>query len=167
MSFFSSYTDRKKIKFSSYIRKFRWDFLQSHIWLTASSYMTKYLRIFSYIKKPLLIYDLQQIPSEFPYTQGKLSFFFFQCIFFFTLCSLLKEERHTWSPGHLCSIEGRGWTGAGPKCRLSMTPVIIFRAMNRWRYYWFDTLVNIRLKVDGIFPSVERYCQMKTELCRN
>ncbi len=31
--------------------------LQSHIWLTASSYMEKYLRISSYIRKPFLIYD--------------------------------------------------------------------------------------------------------------
>ncbi len=31
--------------------------LQSHLWLTASSYMTKYLRISSYIRKPFLIYD--------------------------------------------------------------------------------------------------------------
>jgi hypothetical protein len=31
--------------------------LQSHIWLTASSYMGNYLRISSYIRKPFLIYD--------------------------------------------------------------------------------------------------------------
>jgi hypothetical protein len=47
----------KKINFSSYIRKFRRDRLQSHIWRTASSYIVKYLRISSYIRKPFLIYD--------------------------------------------------------------------------------------------------------------
>ncbi len=53
------------IKFSSYMRKFRMEQLQSHIWLTASSYMScmgKYLRISSYIRKPFLIYDFATIP---------------------------------------------------------------------------------------------------------
>ncbi len=41
--------------------------LQSHILLTASSYMGKYLRISSYIRKPFLILTLQLLHSEFPY----------------------------------------------------------------------------------------------------
>jgi hypothetical protein len=45
---------KKKIKFSSYIRKSRREQLQR----TASSCMTKYLRISSYIRKPFLTYDL-------------------------------------------------------------------------------------------------------------
>ncbi len=48
---------KKNIKYSLYIRKFRVEQLQSHIWLTASSYMGKYLRISSYIRKSFLIYD--------------------------------------------------------------------------------------------------------------
>jgi hypothetical protein len=48
---------KNKIKFSSYIRKFRIEQLQGHIWLTASSCMGKYFRISSYIRKPFLIYD--------------------------------------------------------------------------------------------------------------
>ncbi len=40
-----TYTDKKENQISSYIRKFRMKQLQSHIWLTASSYMGKYLRI--------------------------------------------------------------------------------------------------------------------------
>ncbi len=48
---------KKKIKFSSFIRKFSMEQLQSHIWLTTSSYMGKYMRISSYIRKPFLIYD--------------------------------------------------------------------------------------------------------------
>ncbi len=62
-SAWQTYTDKKKkIKFSSYIRKFGMEQLQSHIWLTASSYMTKYLRISSNIRKPFLIYDFATAP---------------------------------------------------------------------------------------------------------
>ncbi len=70
-------TEKKKIKFCSYIRIFRWDQVQSHIWLTASSYMVKYLRISSYIRNPYLTY--MTIPSEFPYIWGKFCFLFYQC----------------------------------------------------------------------------------------
>ncbi len=55
-------TDKKKTKFSSYLSKSRKERLQSHIQLTASSYMTKYLRIPSYIRKPFLIYDFATAP---------------------------------------------------------------------------------------------------------
>ncbi len=54
--------------------------LQSHIWLTASSYMGKYLRISLYIRKPFIIYDLHLLHSEFPYIWGKFYFLFYQCI---------------------------------------------------------------------------------------
>ncbi len=50
-------TNRKKIKFYSYARKFRMDRSHSHTWLTASSYMVKNLRISSYIRKLSHIYD--------------------------------------------------------------------------------------------------------------
>jgi hypothetical protein len=53
---------KNKIKFSSYIREFRVEQLQSHIWLTASSFMGKYLRISSYIRKPFLINDFATTP---------------------------------------------------------------------------------------------------------
>ncbi len=61
-AFESSYTVKKKIKFSSYIRKFRMEQLPSHIWITASSYMGKYLRKSSYNRKPFLIYDFTTSP---------------------------------------------------------------------------------------------------------
>ncbi len=48
---------KKKIKFSSYIRKFRREQLQRHILLKASAYVGKYLLISSCIRKPFLIYD--------------------------------------------------------------------------------------------------------------
>jgi hypothetical protein len=53
---------KNKIKFSLYIRKCRTEQLKSHIWLTASSYMGKYLRISSYIRKPFFLYDLATAP---------------------------------------------------------------------------------------------------------
>jgi hypothetical protein len=70
---------KNKIKFSSYIRKFILEQLQSHIWLTASSYMGKYLRISSYIRKPFLIYTLQLLHSKFHCIWGKFDFLFYQC----------------------------------------------------------------------------------------
>ncbi len=53
---------KKENQIFSYIRKFRMEQLQSHIWLTASSYMGKYLSISSYIRKPFLINDLATSP---------------------------------------------------------------------------------------------------------
>jgi hypothetical protein len=67
---------KMKIKFSSYIRKFWTEQLQSHIWLTASSHMRKYFRIFSYIRKAFLINDLQLLHSEFPYCIYEENFYF-------------------------------------------------------------------------------------------
>ncbi len=43
--------------------------------------MGKYLRIFSYIRKPFLIYGLQLLHSEFPYIWGKFYFLFYQFSF--------------------------------------------------------------------------------------
>ncbi len=46
--------------------------VQSHIWLTASSYMSENLRISSYIRigSPSSYMSLHPIPSEFPYIWG-------------------------------------------------------------------------------------------------
>ncbi len=63
--------------------------LKSHIWLTASSYMGKYLRISLYIRKPFLIYDFCSNAEK-----------------------LLKYDRkqlilsHMYSPSEMC-FEGR------------------------------------------------------------
>ncbi len=67
---------KKKIKFSSYIRKFRAEQLQSHIWLTASSYMGKYLRISSYNRKPFLIYDFAAALLWISWYMRKILFYF-------------------------------------------------------------------------------------------
>ncbi len=52
----------KKIKFSSFIRIFRWDRVQSYVLLTASLYIVNYLRIPAYIRKLFLIYDFAPDP---------------------------------------------------------------------------------------------------------
>ncbi len=67
---------KKNIKFFSYIRKFRMEQLQSHIWLTASSYMGKYLLISSYIRKPFLIYDFATAPLWISIYMRKILFSF-------------------------------------------------------------------------------------------
>ncbi len=53
--------------------------LQSHKWLTASSYVAKYLGISSYIKKPFLIYDFSTDPFWISLYMRKISFVFYQC----------------------------------------------------------------------------------------
>jgi hypothetical protein len=52
--------------------------LQSHIWLTASTYMVlkKYLRISSYIRKPFLIYEFATAPFWISLYIRKIWFFF-------------------------------------------------------------------------------------------
>jgi hypothetical protein len=67
---------KNKIKFSSYIRKFRMEQLQSHIWLTASSYMGKYLSLSTYIRKPFLIYDFATAPLLVSLYMRKILFSF-------------------------------------------------------------------------------------------
>jgi len=61
-------------KFSSYIRKLRMEQLQSHIRLTASSYMVKYLRISSYIRKPFLIHNFATAPRWISLYMRKILF---------------------------------------------------------------------------------------------
>jgi hypothetical protein len=50
--------------------------LQSHIWLTASSYMVKYLRISSYIRTPFLVYDFATAPLWISFYMRKIWFSF-------------------------------------------------------------------------------------------
>ncbi len=70
---------KNKIKFSLNIRKFRMEQLQSHVWLTTSSYMWKYLRISSYIRKPFLVYDFATAPLWISLYMRKIWFLFYQC----------------------------------------------------------------------------------------
>jgi hypothetical protein len=52
-----THTDKKEKKIFLIYKEIQRDRVQSHIWLSASSFMVKYLHIFSYIRKPFLIYD--------------------------------------------------------------------------------------------------------------
>ncbi len=67
---------KNNIKFSAYMRKFRMEQLQSHKWLTNSSYMGKYLCISSYIRKPFLIYDFATAPLWISLYIRKILFYF-------------------------------------------------------------------------------------------
>ncbi len=67
---------KNKIKFSSYIRRFRMERLQSHIWLTASSFLVKYLRVSSYYRKLFLINDFATDPIWIFLYMRKISFSF-------------------------------------------------------------------------------------------
>jgi hypothetical protein len=74
---------KKKIKFSSYIGKFRVEQLQSHIWLTASSSPHIWGNIFAFphiLGSPSSYMTLQLPHSEFLYIWGKFYFIFYQCI---------------------------------------------------------------------------------------
>ncbi len=86
--------------------KSRSEWLQSHIWLTASSYMTKYLCISSFIRKTFLIYDfataapiwisLYSIWALFFFTVlfHKTGVTIFTLIFLFYLCTFTHTYRH-------------------------------------------------------------------------
>ncbi len=50
--------------------------MQSHIWLTNSSYMITFLCIFSYIRKPLLMYDFAPDPIWISLRMRKILFTF-------------------------------------------------------------------------------------------
>jgi hypothetical protein len=85
---------KKKIKFSSYIGKFRMEQLQSHIWPTASLYMGKYLRISSYIRKPFLIYDFATAPLWISlYMRKLLSSFLLVCAHISIFCYFEAKPR--------------------------------------------------------------------------
>ncbi len=68
---------KKKIKFSSYIRKFRMKQLQSHIWLTASSWGN--VCPFSHILGSPSVYDFATAPFWISLYMKKIDFLFYQC----------------------------------------------------------------------------------------
>ena len=61
------------------MRKFQRFSLKNPIWLTASSYMVKYFRISSYIRKPFLIHDFATAPICISLYMRKILFSFYQC----------------------------------------------------------------------------------------
>ncbi len=66
------YTDKKENKIFLIYKEIQKEAVASHIWLTASSYMTEYLLIASHIRK-------QPLLSEIPHMWRKFYFLFCQC----------------------------------------------------------------------------------------
>jgi hypothetical protein len=79
----------RKTYICSYVRKFRMEQLQSNIWLTASSYMVKYLRISS--RKPFLIYDFATAPLWISLYMRKI-FFSFLSVYGYITCAYLMYQ---------------------------------------------------------------------------
>ncbi len=67
-----TYTD--KIKFSTYIGKFRVQQLQSHTYMRKGFLIYEEMRKYFPMRRPL-----QLLHSEFPYKWGKFDFLFYQC----------------------------------------------------------------------------------------
>ncbi len=78
------------MKFSSYIRKFRVEQLQSHIWDKGFLIYEEILKYFPIYEEPLIT-TLQLLHSEFPYIRGKFDFLFYQCTY--SACKL-KLQRY-------------------------------------------------------------------------
>ncbi len=74
-----SYTDKKEKKIFPIHEEIQRDQVQSYVWLTASSYMVKYLRISSYIGKPFHINDFAPDPIWISLysISGKFCFLFY------------------------------------------------------------------------------------------
>ncbi len=78
--FFGNHTDEKEHKIFLTCKEIKRDRVQSHLWLTASSYMGKNFIISSYSRSPSLYMTLHPIPSEFPYTVYEENLVFFSKI---------------------------------------------------------------------------------------
>ncbi len=72
--------------------------LQSYIWLTASSYMGKYLCISSYIRKPFLIYDFATAPLWISLYMRKILLSFLSVHSYYTTMTILVNELHFVNP---------------------------------------------------------------------
>jgi hypothetical protein len=73
------YTDKKEEKIFLVYKEIQKGTVARHIWLTASSYMTNICAFPHILGSPSSYMTLQPLPSEFPYTRGKLYFLFYQC----------------------------------------------------------------------------------------
>ncbi len=78
--------------------------MQSHIWLTASSYMVKYLRISSYIRKPVLIYDFATWSYlNFLIFMGKILFSFLSVCVCWIVVESQRGDHCSCHARHLCA----------------------------------------------------------------
>ncbi len=81
------YTDKKENQIFLIYEEIQNGQLQCNIWLTASLYMVKYLRISSHIMKPFLIYDYATAPLWI-----SLYCIWGKFVFFFLVYSILKVQ---------------------------------------------------------------------------
>ncbi len=120
--------------------------LQSHIhiWLTASSYMGKYLRIFSYIRKPFLIYDFATAPLWISLYVRKILFHFYQCIYYRHAHTVLHSSHICNCTLHFCLLV-KQWTG-GPWLleRTNVLGVTKCEHNCRWNTSIKNSLISIR-----------------------
>ncbi len=82
--------DKKRKENFFIYKEIQRDRVQSHIWLRASSYMIKYLRISSYIRKPFLIFDFA--------SESHLNFLIYEenfVFFFISAPTSFHQLRHT------------------------------------------------------------------------
>ncbi len=114
---------KKKMRFSSYLRKFRMGQLQSHIWLTASPYICPFPHILG-SPGPSSYMTLQLLHSEFPYIWGKFDFLFYQCTDPLTVIAVYR----VWSSPSWPSCRGRSGWGWGR--RRDSTPCVQSRPSN-------------------------------------
>jgi hypothetical protein len=70
------YTDKKENKIFLIYKEIQKGAVAKSIWLTGSSYMTEYLRISSYIRKPFLLYDFATAPFWISLYLRKILFYF-------------------------------------------------------------------------------------------
>ncbi len=151
------YSDKKEnqifLKFSSYIRKFRMEQLQSDIWLTASSYMGKYLRISSYIMKHFLIYDFATVPLWISLHMKKILFSFLSVYdvqhTMYKLCALLCLE--CWPPDINLTVDShvkkKWWVGGrmAPDIKTHPTSGQLKIIQLRLAYLFLRSAVTIRI----------------------
>jgi hypothetical protein len=69
-------TDKKENQIFLIYKEIQSGAVKIHIWLTASSYMGKYFRISSYIRKHFLIYDFTTAPFWISLYMRKILFYF-------------------------------------------------------------------------------------------
>ncbi len=71
------YTDKKGNTIFLICKEIQRDRVQSHMWLMAPSYMVKYLRLSSHIRKPFIIYDFAPDPIWISLCMRKILFSYF------------------------------------------------------------------------------------------
>ncbi len=76
MRYKALHTDKKENESFQIFKEIQRDRVQSHIWLTASSYMVKNWSISSYIRKPFLIDDFAPDPIWISFNMRKILFAF-------------------------------------------------------------------------------------------